>query len=209
MYLTRMELDTAKRKCAMALNSPNLFHGAIESAFPERNRKLWRIDQLHGRTYLLLQSDVLPDLSAAAEQFGTEAGWQSRSYDAFLASVRMGDRRSFRLTANPVITKSAGTGSRGTVMAHLTCAQQEKWLYDRAEKYGFSLQEGDFSVTQSAWVTFRKGTDHGRPISFKAATFEGVLTVTDAERFRETLQNGIGREKAYGCGLMTVLRNEA
>ena len=209
MYLIRMELDTSKRKCAMALSSPSLFHGAIESSFPEVSRKLWRIDKLRGVTYLLLLSDVKPDLSAAAEQFGTERGWQSRNYDELLGSICSGDRRRFRLTANPVITKSAGTGERGTVMAHLTYTQQEKWLYDRAEKYGFSLKEGEFSVTQSEWVMFRKRRDNGRPVSFKETTFEGILTVTDAELFRETLCRGIGREKAYGCGLMTVLRNEA
>ena len=209
MYLTRMELDTSKKKCAMALNAPGLFHGAIESAFPERSRKLWRIDRLHGAVYLLLLSEEKPDLSAAAEQFGTEWGWQSRSYDGLLASIRTGERRRFRLVANPVITKSAGTGNRGTVMAHLTCAQQKKWLSDRAEKYGFSLKEGEFSVTQSEWVTFRKGKEQGRPVSFKAAAFEGVLTVTDEALFRETLCGGIGREKAYGCGLLTVLGPEA
>lgn len=209
MYLTRMELDTSKRKCAMALSSPGLFHGAIEEAFPQRDRKLWRIDSLNGTTYLLLLSKDKPELGSAAEQFGTEWGWQSRSYDGLLDSVRSGDRRRFRLTANPVITKSAGSGNRGTVTAHLTYAQQEKWLLDRAEKYGFSLKEGEFSVTQSEWVSFRKGKDKCRPVSFKAATFEGILTVTDAELFREALCGGIGREKAYGCGLLTVLRNEA
>ena len=40
---------------------------------------------------------------------------------------------------------------------------------------------------------------------FKSVTFEGILTVTDAARFRETLTQGLGRGKAYGNGLMTVV----
>jgi len=38
-----------------------------------------------------------------------------------------------------------------------------------------------------------------------AVTYEGILTVTDKERFRKTLIEGIGREKAYGMGLLTVV----
>ena len=37
-------------------------------------------------------------------------------------------------------------------------------------------------------------------------TYEGVLEVTDAAAFREALTNGIGRGKAYGMGMMTVMR---
>ena len=37
-------------------------------------------------------------------------------------------------------------------------------------------------------------------------TYEGLLTVTDAAKFREALTSGIGRGKAYGLGLLTVVR---
>jgi CRISPR system Cascade subunit CasE len=38
-----------------------------------------------------------------------------------------------------------------------------------------------------------------------SVTFEGTLTVTDAEKFVEALKSGIGREKAYGHGMMTIM----
>ena len=37
-------------------------------------------------------------------------------------------------------------------------------------------------------------------------TYEGILTVTDAEAFRNALVKGIGREKAFGMGMLTVTR---
>ena len=40
----------------------------------------------------------------------------------------------------------------------------------------------------------------------REATYEGVLTVTDVDKFKELLCNGIGRGKAYGMGLLTVMR---
>lgn len=199
-----MELDTNKRKCVIALKSPSLFHGAVEEAFSERGRKLWRIDTLAGKRYLLLVSEQKPDMTEAVRQFGTEAGWESRNYSSFLEQIQNGDRRRFRVTANPVITKSAGTGNSGEVLAHVTSAYQEKWLADRAEKNGFRLEPERYSVVYDTWYTFRKGNDHGRTVTFRAVTFEGELTVTDPDLFRELLVNGLGREKAYGCGLMTV-----
>ena len=55
MYLTRMELDVSKRDTRKALHTPSMFHGAIESSFPdERERRLWRVDEFQGRYYLLL-----------------------------------------------------------------------------------------------------------------------------------------------------------
>lgn len=207
MYLTRMELDTSKRRTVIAFTKPSLFHGAVEEAFAQRERKLWRIDKLAGRTYLLLLSSEKPDLGDAARQFGTENGWETRDYAPFLERIRTGDRRRFRLTASPVIAKKTGNEDRGKLMAHVTVAWQEKWLADRAAKNGFALSPDEFSAVGNQWVSFNKGRD-GRNVTFRQTTFEGLLTVTDEELFRAALQNGIGREKAYGCGLLTVTGRE-
>jgi CRISPR system Cascade subunit CasE len=42
------------------------------------------------------------------------------------------------------------------------------------------------------------------PIVLYTATFQGLLQITDVECFKRTLINGIGRGKAYGCGLLTI-----
>jgi CRISPR system Cascade subunit CasE len=36
------------------------------------------------------------------------------------------------------------------------------------------------------------------------AVFEGVLQISDESLFKAALTNGIGRAKAYGCGLLTL-----
>ena len=53
---------------------------------------------------------------------------------------------------------------------------------------------------------FRKPQEGGRRVSMLSVTFEGILTVTDADLFRRTLAEGIGRGKAYGMGMLTVVR---
>ena len=42
-----------------------------------------------------------------------------------------------------------------------------------------------------------------------AVTYEGILKVNDVEKFKEILTEGLGREKAYGMGLMTIMRASA
>ena len=72
MYLSRVELDLTRRSTMEALAAPQKLHGAVESAFAgERRRRLWRLDRLGERLYLLLLSEDAPDLSGVVEQFGT------------------------------------------------------------------------------------------------------------------------------------------
>lgn len=41
-------------------------------------------------------------------------------------------------------------------------------------------------------------------VSLLTVTFDGRLEVTDPDALRRTLTRGLGRAKAYGCGLMTL-----
>lgn len=62
MYLSRAELDPTRRETMVALISPQKFHGAVENAFAgARRRRLWRLDQLGEKLYLLLLSEERPD----------------------------------------------------------------------------------------------------------------------------------------------------
>ena len=207
MYLSRVELDPTRRSTMAALAAPQKLHGAVESAFAgERRRRLWRLDRLGERLYLLLLSEDVPELSGVVEQFGTGAAGETRSYDPLLQRVVPGSCWQFRLTANP--TKSCkdpkAPTERGSVAAHCSTQYQKQWLLDRAAKHGFALQEEGFTVTRVQWQRFAK---HGtRPVTLLAVTYEGVLQVTDAELFRTVLCQGMGRGKAYGLGLMTIMR---
>ena len=207
MYLSRVELDPTRRSTMLALYAPQKFHGAVESAFPgERRRRLWRLDRLGEKLYLLVLSEDVPNLSGAAEQFGTGAAPETRSYDPLLKRITPGSCWQFRLVANP--TKSckdkADPQARGVVRAHCTPKYQKQWLLDRAAKHGFALTEDSFTVTRVQWQRFAK---HGTsPVLLLAVTYEGVLQVTDAQAFRELLCQGMGRGKAYGLGLLTVMR---
>lgn len=207
MYLNRIKLDMTNRETMQALTSPNRLHGAIESCFPgERIRKLWRIDTLGGQAYLMLLSQSTPELDTVCRQFAPPGeGWESRPYDALLNRIEPYGVWRFRLTANP--TKSLhNDNGRGRVCAHITVVHQKEWLMERSERGGFLLKEDEFDVVHSQWLRFRKGTEGGRPVTLLSVTYEGILTVSDAESFKRTLTQGIGRGRAYGMGMMTVIK---
>lgn len=203
MYLSRIMLNPGLRETMKALVSPSILHGAIESSFTgERSRRLWRIDDLNGKKYILLLSEELPDLEHFSEQFGYAGAHETKNYRPLLERIQNGEKWRFRLTANPTVSKQDGK-----IMAHITPEYQKKWLSDRAEKHGFSLTAGEFQTVRSEWYDFyKKNGERSARVRLLSVTFEGMLTVSDPEKFKEALCRGIGREKAYGQGMLTVVR---
>lgn len=205
MNMSRVILDTNRRETLRALAAPQRLHGAIESCFSgEHTRRLWRLDWLQDRCCLLLVSEQRPNLMPLVAQFGTDdQPGEIRDYQPFLDRLQAGDQWRFRLCGNPVHAVSGKDGGRGRLYAHVTVQQQKKWLLDRAEKNGFSLADEMFDVVQSRWMDFTR-QDKNRVVIHQV-TFEGMLTVTDATLLRQALTQGIGKEKAYGCGLLTLV----
>ena len=209
MYLTQMRLDMNNRRTLSALASPAKLHGAVESAFSgQRQRNLWRIDSRGAQNYLLVLSGEKPDLTQAAQQFAPPGEtWQTKDYTQLLNRISQGSRWQFRLCANPTYSVPAGPGQRGRVCAHSTPEHQAAWLERQSERHGFVLKKDEFAVMKSVWYRFRKGNT-GKNVTFLAVTYEGYLEVRDPELFCRMLCSGIGHGKAYGAGLMTLVRAE-
>ncbi len=214
MFLSRIELDTKRRSTMKALTSPNILHGAIEQSYSgPRERRLWRLDQLQHHLYLLLLSPNKPDLTNIVNQFGfpdRNPRWETRSYGLLLDSVKDATRWRFRLVANPIkcCKPSQDDKNRGQIHAHITSAHQSEWLLQRCQNYGFSLNPDQFLVVGSQWYRFHKGNQRKSPVTILAVTYEGILTITNAVRFQQTLQEGLGRGKAFGMGMLTIIRDK-
>ena len=213
MYLSRIMLNTKKRETMRALSLPNVLHGAVEQSFSEKEkRKLWRIDWLNEARNLLVLSEEAPDFTHISKQFGypsSESPWEIKDYHLLLSRLQAGQDWHFRLCANPVrssFKKKDKASGRGKVFAHVTQEQQRQWLLMKAETCGFILKEDEFDVVHTQWFKFNKGNDSQREVTLRTATFEGKLTIANLESFKQTLLSGVGRAKAYGCGLLTIAR---
>ena len=184
------------------------YHNWVETSFPDeisqdiRSRKLWRIDKINDHLYLLVVSEGKPDLNAL-EKYGVPGSAETKCYDSFLDSICRDHLYRFRVTLNPVRAVSQGEGKRGRVMPEITAEQQLHFLESRAERLGFDLIPEEYQIVERSWEPFRKKGQ--RMIRLSKATYEGTLKVTDEKLFYDTLTSGIGKKKAYGFGMMTVI----
>ncbi|MBT2384067.1 type I-E CRISPR-associated protein Cas6/Cse3/CasE [Streptomyces sp. ISL-11] len=234
MYLTRFRINTARSEARRLLGSPHLMHGAVNMSFPEPPprdghgpRVLWRVDSDRPADMkLFIVSPARPDLTHLVEQAGwptLEApGWTTFAYSEFLDALAAGDTWGFRLTANPVHNISKPTDKPGAPTrraAHRTPRHQLRWLLDRQEKAGFAVvqkpserrltefgDEHELVLRDQLPLQFRRppAAQSKQDVRFTRVTFDGRLRITDPVVFRRTLTHGLGKAKAYGCGLMTL-----
>lgn len=208
MFLTQVEVDLQNRQKIKDLSHLGAYHNWVERSFPDeinrqmRLRKLWRLDSINGKQYLLIVSQNQPNLHLL-EYYGVEDSAKTKSYDGFLNRIQNGMRARFRVTLNPVISISQGAGKRGKVVPHVTVDQQKQFLLDRSKQNGFSLKPDEFSIVERGYTTFKKaGT---KSIRLSKVSYEGMLTIVDSEQFFHTLTEGFGKKKAYGFGMMTII----
>lgn len=224
--LTRIYLNPQKRGGRKLLTNPQAMHAAVRAAFPpdldeEDARVLWRVDQRENTHTLYIVGPEVPDATHIVEQ----AGWDTRppqtaDYTRMLDSLMLGQRWHFELVANPVKSVAGKRGTRGKTVPHVTPEQQLEWLHTRQEAAGFRLSSSDSEQAPSeqldAAVIGRRdvrfsrnsggsGKKGGR-VTIRTARFSGNLEVTDVDKLRRTLVHGIGKSRAYGCGLLTLAR---
>lgn len=142
---------------------------------------------------------------------------ETKEYDP---KISTGQKFSFVLRANPVVTKNGK--KHDVVMAEKhridyknipvstrpplqQIVQQagEKWLIQRADDNGFSIEEEFVSVDRyQLHESFKPKSKHS--IRFSTIDYQGVLKVSNIDKFQKTLLNGLGKSKAFGCGLLLV-----
>jgi CRISPR system Cascade subunit CasE len=84
----------------------------------------------------------------------------------------------------------------------------QRWLGDESPA-GFAARHG-FRVLNElrvdAYRQHRIARSGQAPIALSTVDLSGRLTVTNAENFARALHCGVGRAKAFGCGLLLVRR---
>ena len=175
---------------------------------------LWRLEpetDSTGYPRILVQSRTIPDWTGIGVK-----GWLAESDPAIdlkgrlkLDSLKAGQRFRFRLRANPCVTRN------GKRLGLLRLEEQEAWIARKGQQHGFSLPQlpsFDLSESSQERVNVRvsqeqmlRGNQHsGNTVRVFSVLYDGIFTVTDADRFREALQTGIGHGKAMGLGLLSV-----
>jgi CRISPR system Cascade subunit CasE len=85
------------------------------------------------------------------------------------------------------------------------------WIERQGESHGFVIVQGRGGLPKlqnSAyrWHELMKKSAKGKKSGFSSVDFVGELQVSDGEKFTQALFKGVGRSKAFGCGLMLIRR---
>jgi CRISPR system Cascade subunit CasE len=156
---------------------------------------------------------------------------QSKCIDEQYAALHAGQRLAFRLRANPtrVDPRTCTEGRRRGKRVDLRGEEQWlRWLWRKGQMAGFgliSIETGRLlerapqlpgnvpavRVTAQSRQWGRREAmqaasrdSRGNPLIFASVLFEGMLEITEANRFRQALVEGIGSGKAYGFGLLSI-----
>jgi CRISPR system Cascade subunit CasE len=106
----------------------------------------------------------------------------------------------FKVIVNPTRRDSASRKLLA-VRGHDNIAQ---WFIERASKsWGFEVSRHQVEVGKIEVLRF-KGKQQ-RNITIGQAHVQGLLRITDKEQFASSFTHGIGRARAYGCGLLQIV----
>ncbi|MHA6512494.1 type I-E CRISPR-associated protein Cas6/Cse3/CasE [Tessaracoccus sp. Z1128] len=232
-FLSKIRLNPLRSGAQRLLQNPQRLHAALLGAFPPQHeaegRLLWRLEVHNHHADVVALSGPRPDWTHLVEH----AGWPNADggepivadYQPLLALIATGREFAFRTTLNTVSTSArphAPTESQSRRIANgrkprvgqRTAEHQINWFLARAAdeqaQWGFTVGSSTnprLRVTGRDQLRFTRRPGEP-PVTLNVATFEGVLRVTDSERTRSSLVDGIGKGKAYGCGLVTLARPE-
>lgn len=141
----------------------------------------------------------------------------------YVPSLSVGQIFTFDLRANPVVTirkegkknpshhdvlmNTKKKATENNIASYNLWEHMEKaavdWFSKRAPQWGFSIVPGHLLVDgyQSHYLN-KKHQENS--IQFSTIDYSGILTIENPAQFQKTLFDGIGRAKAFGCGLMLI-----
>ena len=93
------------------------------------------------------------------------------------------------------------------IKAHVDGAL-EYWWKRQGDRCGFNLvlDNSGLSKLQNSAYQWHALPEKGKQAGFSSVDFTGKIQITDIEKFKAALFTGLGRSKAFGCGLLMVRR---
>lgn len=167
----------------------------------QQQRFLYRIEQ-HKAGYgaeILMQSFTQPQTTTSATILAT------RDYNF---TLQENQQLRFLLVANPIKTfkdHRQRKNNKGNIKACrvplLKENEQQNWLQHKLN----NLATLDSLIIHPCTpLYFRKEKTGSGKIT--PVTFEGILTVQKPDELQQTIHNGIGAAKAFGCGLLSIAK---
>jgi CRISPR system Cascade subunit CasE len=221
VLLSKLTVDVRSREFRRDYADIHHMHRTVMSAFPDipgdtayrqNHRVLWRIDTTTNGFLCYVQSRTQPDWTSLPAGYLIHPA-ETRSLQPVLDTIRSGRKLAFRLVGNPtrVIHPGGipGARGRGKRVLHREPDKQIEWLVRKGEQHGFVIPTAadgkpDVAPSPCQTSTGTKQGDKPAKITVEPVRFDGYLIVTDNDAFTDAVTTGIGRAKAYGCGLISL-----
>ncbi|MDT0476184.1 type I-E CRISPR-associated protein Cas6/Cse3/CasE [Streptomyces griseoviridis] len=212
-WLTRLTLDTSRTAVRAELRNAVAMHRRVMSLFPDLPELdqarshfgvLHRVEQADRRAVLLVQSNTEADPGRFPDGYAVNSA--SRNLGPLLDALAHGRRLSYRCDASPIrrpgrTTREVYKNLPPVVALHGRHA--DDWWHRRAVLAGLKIHT-HLSHPLDAAVG-RRGTDSGaQRVRHHRVRFEGTAEIVDPAALRAAITGGIGKGRAYGCGLLTI-----
>lgn len=205
LYITAIRVPADSEFAEYARWDYYQLHRLVCMGFKDREaakaaRILYRFDLEGEAGFLYIQSLQKPDWSRLPRKLDIRGPVPLK-----LPEMKQGDELRFRLLAKPSWRvgkkKYAQYGRRLTLR---TERAQRAWLERKANQSGFRVTA--CVITERVWndTKTNERLPNGSPKPLYGVQFDGRLLVTDPPKLVEAVANGIGPQKAYGFGLLSV-----
>lgn len=207
-WLTQIILNTRDRQVRNDLRDSIGMHRRIMRLIPDNYGEsprhaagvLYRIEEDYYQPQLLVQTAVEPNLTRLPPDTGQA---RTKNLAGLLESLRPHATVHYRLIANTskrLYIKPENRIKKNAPAIALWGVAAEQWWTDRAGRCGLRLQ-----TVQMNSADYLQGRNGDRLIKHAANRFDGTAVVTDPAALRTAILTGIGRGKAYGCGLLSIV----
>ncbi|MEV7145487.1 type I-E CRISPR-associated protein Cas6/Cse3/CasE [Streptomyces sp. NPDC093084] len=213
IWLTRITPDPRSAEARRDLNGTTAMnlHRRLMSLYPDdagpdpraRFGVLFRIDDTPTGPHLLLQSTHEPDLTKLPDDYGITL---SRPLDALLDALKPGLTIRYRCAASPVRKPGATTRTMYNLPAvvPLTGTHADEWWTRQADNAGLQPLTLHSHPLDAARATRTPAPGTQERIRHARTRFDGTAVISDTDLLRRKISEGIGRGKAYGCGLLSI-----
>ena len=204
MYLSKLVLNSRETPVLRDLSNAHKLHQRIMQAFPDEEdrdspREDWHIlfRQEPDSDVVLVQSDLEPDWLKLPPKYLSQHAVKPLVFGA--NQVAAGRVLQFRVKANP----SKRDNQTKKTIGFYHQADQLAWLERQGNRCGFRLLGVDVIPSPNVFGVKKKGS---APVRLTTVLYQGTLEVTDPKAFLAMVQQGLGRGKSYGCGLLSLAR---
>lgn len=144
----------------------------------------------HNHRCIIMLSDR-PPKSKVSDRYGCV------SSKPVMSSFLDHSRYHFQVLVNPVIQRKGGSRQPLRSLSEIN-----RWFCERAPGWGFSIDPSAIQVRNPKVIRIK--IPQGSSFVVSQSHVSGVLSVQDRFRFIQSFQSGIGRQRAFGCGLLQV-----